>query len=111
MQNKQPGWLIGTRHGVDPSLHTALGRLDEAEMQFNRDQMAGNSQQVIHSQAAMDDAADMYTTMLSNKSGVSEDNIRTMHSAGVSWGNMADELGMQASSSPNDGETPVKTMQ
>lgn len=76
-------------------LNTALNRLNEAEKQMERNRISGNQQQMISAKTVVNEAKNMYMEILCDMTGVSKTDINKMHSAGSSWAEMADELGIQ----------------
>ena len=85
-------------NSTDPSLQAALANLNEAEAQMGKVTKSDNQRQMMSSKAALDNAEHQYAGMLSKTTGVSEKEIGDMHKAGVSWSDVATELGVQARS-------------
>lgn len=82
----------------NPSLQTALTRVERAEDQMGRLQMSDDQHQKMSAEMSLNDAEDKYIGMLSKMSGVSARDISDMHTAGADWADLPGKLGVHGMS-------------
>ena len=85
---------------IDPALNKALHSLQTAEYESKESNMPAPTKNIAHPETMLHNAEKSYTAMLSEMSGVSEDDLRKMHSAGISWEELPGELGLQTAVTP-----------
>lgn len=96
---------------TNPSLRESLTHLNEVESQMDHNQMFGNQQKQISTATALTAAENHYVSILTGMTGVSEKDIRNMHTSGVDWSNVPRELGLHMGTGQMTESTGQGTMQ
>jgi hypothetical protein len=90
-----------TANTNNPALQESLDRITMAQQQNRQMSHSGSQSQTMPNNASVKTAEDGFVAMTSRMSGVSEKDIRAMHSSGMDWSDIPGELGLHMAPNSN----------
>jgi len=89
--------LYGTTVTTE-QMQEQMAAAESAEVHLRRMQMTSNSSQVQMAKEALHNVESMLTGTMSQMSGVSPQDVESMHDSGMSWGKIGHEIGLRPDS-------------